>query len=215
MTTSRNVSVALLALALVGAGCLPQPPKPPADAPFFKVPEPVKQEASALPCLSFDKAEGFAAWLDAYEAGKEDAIHLAAQAHLPEKADPKLMHDMHASLVTGSLPSFVCVLDDNGQNVAWIIEPTQKDAKCRDQFYVSISGIGTASDLIAETNTTDCRQLCKPKKQLSGALIWQCDLREVEGKKTWSQLSMSRDTGKSEAMRCQKDDLGMPVGCVE
>jgi hypothetical protein len=213
MKTFRPL-LALSVIALFGAGCM-QAPKPSADAPFFKIPEPAKQEAGALPCLSFEKAEGFAAWLDSYEAGKEDGVNLAKQAHLPEKADAKLMHDMRASLMTGTLPSFVCVLDDKGQNVAWVIEPVKKDTKCRDAFFVSIKGAGTRSDLTAESDTSDCRQLCKPKQQLSGALIWQCDIHEIDGKKAWTQLSMSRDTGVGEAMKCQKDSLGMPVGCVE
>lgn len=200
-------------LALAGAGCVPSFQK--TDAPRFSLPE-EKPAPEALPCLTFEHREGFAAWLDAYEAGTEDAVSLAQRARLPEHADKKLINDMRMSLNTGALPSFVCSLSADGTDAAWVMEPTAPEGtECRDMFYVSVGGLGTTSDLSSTGRTTDCRKLCKPKRWEPDLLVWQCDMREKDGKKEWSQMHMNRKDGKIEIIKCQKDSLGIPAGCLE
>lgn len=203
------------ALLLVGAGCMPSSE----PAPRFSLPTetPAPEDSiSALPCLAFEHREGFAAWLDAYEGGKEDAVKLAQQARLPEQADKKLIGDMRASLNTGATPSFVCALNQEGRDVTWVMEPMGPEGSdCRDMFYISVNGVGTVSDLTSNQRSTDCRQLCKPKRQEAGLLVWQCDVREKDGKKEWSQMHMDRKAGKIEIVKCKKDELGMPSGCLE
>lgn len=216
MSFSRPLAMILTALALTGAGCLSAPPKPAADAPFFQVPKPPEQETAALPCLSFEKPEGFVAWIDAYAAGDEAAVALAAKALLPKTADPKLIQDMRASMVEGVTPSFVCILDDVGRKLSWITEkPDAERDTCKDTFYVSIDGAGTVSDLSVDGRATNCQKLCTPKRQDAGTLVWQCDLQKNGDVAAWTQLNMNRDTGTTEVVKCQKDQLGMPAGCVE
>lgn len=203
----------LAALTLLGAGCLSQAPSGPGSA---LVPPTEEKSAVKIPCLAFEHREGFAAWLDAYEANQADAVHLAAQAQLPEKADQKLIADMRASLNNGATPSFLCALDEEGKDITWVMEPPETSGKdCRDLFYVSVNGLGTVNDLTSNGRGTDCHQLCKPKRIEPDLLVWQCDIREADDKKTWSQMHMNRKTGEAEIVQCQKDKLGMPNGCIE
>jgi hypothetical protein len=176
----------------------------------------IQKDESAPPCLTFKDRDGFAAWLDAYERGTDAAVKLAENINLPARAEMKLVNDMRQSLNTGLNPAFICALTQDGKNVVWTMEATEDGkTECRDMFYVSIDGTGTVSDLTSTGRTTDCAQLCKPKRQEQNLLMWQCDLREKDGKKKWSQMHMDRATGKTELSDCQKDGLGMPVGCVE
>lgn len=202
----------VLSLLLLGGGCLGNKTLTPANIP----PKIVEKDETAPPCLVFKDADGFGKWLDAYEQRTDAAVKLAQNINLPERADTKLLNDMRQSLNGGFLPAFVCALTTDGKNVVWTTEPPEDgQAECRDIFYVSLDGVGTVSDLVSTGRTTDCTQLCKPKRQDPNTLIWQCDLREKDGRKAWSQMNMDRATGKTEIGKCQKDELGMPVGCVE
>ena len=217
-----RITPVIVALVLLGSGCW----IPASNTLGLAVPKqniPVSGEP-ALPCLAFEHRDGFAAWVDAYDAGTTDAVNLAAQIKLPKEADKKFISDVRASFTAppGATPSFVCTLSDDGKSVVWVMEPVDADGnpvgdstECHDNFYVSVNGLGTTSVMTAQGRTSDCRHLCKPKRWDPDLLVWQCDLREQNGKKEWSQMHMNRNAGSVEIMKCQKDELGMPGGCVE
>jgi hypothetical protein len=214
MTVLRALPILLLSV-LIGAGCNPTGPGSLASLNIPKQNVPKNGEA-AVPCLSFSHREGFSAWIDQYEQGTDAALALANQIHLPKKTDERFIANVRASLKEGASPSFVCTISNDGKDVAWIMEPEVKDGEtCRDVFYVSINGKGTTSEITSSGRTTDCHQLCKPKHWEQDILVWQCDLREQDGRKDWSQMNMDKKTGGVEIIKCQKDALGMPVGCIE
>ena len=202
----------LLVLILLGVGCekVALPPAPMLESPAIVAP------STQPPCLAFSETDGFARWVDAYALGEDEtARSLARQVGLPEQANKKLIEDLRNSLTGSAKPSFLCALDDRGRRVAWVTENWIGEGQCRDTFYVSIDGEGTVSDFTADGRTESCDRLCAPKRQDADLLVWQCDLQEDGDKKAWTQLHMSRASGRVDIVKCQKDALGMPVGCVE
>ena len=166
-------------------------------------------------CLAWGTAEGFRAWITAYEHEDTRAVALAKNIRLSGTADKKLMGDLHASLDAGGTPTFLCTLDARGRHVVWVMEYTEEiTGSCTDSFYVSIGGTGTTSDFSTQP-AADCSQLCKPKRLEENLLVWQCDVRETEdGHAAWSQLHMNRHTGEATILNCQEDHLDLPRGCV-
>lgn len=210
---AKSVAFTCLALVLVGAGCtktLPPTPTPSLEAPIAAEP------ASKPPCLTFSSTDGFARWVDAYALGENaTALSLAQQINLPERAEKKLIEDLRNSLTGSAKPSFLCALDENGRSIVWVTENWIGEGQCHDTFYVSINGQGTMSEFTADGRVESCDRLCMPKRQDPDLLVWQCDLQESDDAKSWTQIHMSRATGASELLQCQKDALGMPGGCVE
>lgn len=211
----KNATVFLpfLALAAIGAGCLK--PLPPAPTPTLEPPA-AAAPSDQPPCLAFNDVDGFARWIDAYANGEDEtARSLARQVGLPERAEPKLVADLRNSLSGSAKPSFLCTLDERGQNVAWVTENWIGAGRCHDTFYVSINGVGTVSDFTADGRVENCDRLCAPKRQNPDTLVWQCDLVEKDGNKAWTQLQMNRATGEVEPLPCKQDALGTAPGCAE
>ncbi|MDF1496755.1 MAG: hypothetical protein P1P90_01705 [Patescibacteria group bacterium] len=230
------LTVFLLFVAFVKAGCQQEPPRE--NAPIIsQTPALVSLEEAnqaedeiyenklgAMPCLQFKYSEGFLKWLEAYRtADSEAALKMARGISLPDNPEPQMVEALKMSQTEGALQTSLCNVHKGLGIFTWAVEFADEtniytyrkpDYK---KLNVAIKANTDASQIYS--SSTDLTQLalpsCLPKTITPSELIWFCGTPY----ENWKEVHVNRKLGNMKQISCEikkGDETVKPgLGCLD
>jgi len=173
--------------------------------------DPITQGPIAMPCLQFPKKDGFFRWMDAYRnASDAQAVLMAENVFLPEKADLSMLEALKMTHTTDSETTTICTLQRALNVTSWAVQ---------NPDYVSIYAYykGASQHLSVPVTSSFTESFyCLPRKMNLQELIWICgDAPSAH----WIQVHVNRRSGEMKEIACDTEKDGKTVepglGCLK
>ncbi len=213
MKNAAKISLFLMVLIILGAGCTDQvlgpaavisqtQPIVPAETAAQAPDEPIAKTAMAMPCLRFKNRDGFLNWTNNYQQGREPmAKDMAMNIGLAENADQGLTEYLTSSVPENSEFVGLCVIHKQLKLATWGV----KSAQATD-IYTYYNGHVTNIQL--DSPTKDQPAECLPSTITDSEMIWKCNpVNDI-----WRQIHVNRKSGEMKAIECSQKNPGQ--GCL-